>query len=215
METGELWIRAFLGLAGWLAAFAAIALGRNLTRSLSAAYVFLAALIAALVLAGSGYGAWVLVIGAGSTFALVQVFGWMLVDVDQDHLPPTESGTRAARGLAFVVLALTCAALVFFARDELALGASVGAHPSMEVAGAASSGRVGAGAPARVSGIGTDAGGHAAGTGLGAAAVGRILFAALQPQLILLGLAIGAGLLAALLLLRDDPDARDGRGLDA
>lgn len=180
MEIGEAWIRALVGLAAWLGAFAAIVLGRNLTRSLSAAYVFLVGLVMTLALSGSGYGAWVLVLGAGGTLALVQVFGWMLVDVDQDHLPPTEPGTIAARGLAFLVLAVASAALVFFARAELALGVDVDA-------GAA---------------------------GVGAADVGRALFAGLQPQLILLGLALAAGLLAALLLLRDDPDEQDARGLD-
>jgi hypothetical protein len=188
MEIGEAWIRALVGLAAWLAAFAAIVLGRNLTRSLSAAYVFLAGLIVALALVGSGYGAWVLVIGAGATLALVQVFGWMLVDVDQDHLPPTESGTIVARGLAFLVLAAASAALVFFAREELALGVDAPAPAFVEIAG---------------------------GAGIDAADVGRALFSGLQPQLILLGLAIGAGLLAALLLLRDEPDTRNGRGLDA
>jgi len=191
MEIGAVWIPALVGLAAWLAAFAAIVLGRNLTRSLSAAYVFLVGLVLALVLTGSGHGAWVLGIGAGATLALVQVFGWMLVDVDQDHLPPTESGTVMARGLAFLVLAAASAALVFFAREELALAGDVGTGS-----------RTGAG-------TGTGAAGSAA------AEVGRALFAGLQPQLILLGLAIGAGLLAALLLLRDDPDERDGRGLDA
>lgn len=206
MESGEAWIRALVGLAAWLAAFAAIVLGRNLTRSLSAAYVFLAGLIVALALVGSGYGAWVLVIGAGSTLALVQVFGWMLVDVDQDHLPPTESGTVVARGLAFLLLAAACAALVFFAREELALGVDATARTVVETTNA------GAGAVASPS-AGAPAGGREA--GIGAADVGRALFVGLRPQLILLGLAIGAGLLAALLLLRDDPDARNGRGLDA
>lgn len=192
-EMGEVWIRALVGLAAWLAALAAIVLGRNLTRSLSAAYVFLAGLIVVLALSGSGYGGWVLVIGAGGTLALVQVFGWMLVDVDQDHLPPTESATITARGLAFLVLAVASTALVYFAREELALDTSAGA------------------------GIGTAAGTSAGtATGTSAVEVGRALFSGLQPQLILLGLAMGAGLLAALLLLRDDSsDERDGRGLDA
>ncbi len=189
-EMGEIWIRALVGLAAWLAALSAIVLGRNLTRSLSAAYVFLAGLIVVLTLSGSGYGGWILVIGAGGTLALVQVFGWMLVDVDQDHLPRTESGTITARGLAFLVLAAASAALVYFAREELALDdTGVGA------------------------GIGT---GGATSVGTSAVEVGRALFSDLQPQLILLGLAMGAGLLAALLLLRDgSSNERGGRGLDA
>lgn len=94
-----------------LAAFGSVVLGRNLTRSIFAAGVSLLALGVVLVEAGGGYPAWLALVGATLALALVQLFGWMLVDVDRDHLPPTDGPTALARGLAFVLLAAGIAAL--------------------------------------------------------------------------------------------------------
>ncbi len=90
--------------AAGLAAFASVVLGRNLTRSIFAAGASLAALGLALVTAGGGYPAWFALAGATLALALVQLFGWMLVDVDRDHLPPTDGLTALARGIAFLLL---------------------------------------------------------------------------------------------------------------
>jgi len=92
-------------VVAWVAAFASVVLGRNLTRSVFAAGASLAALGLVLVEAGGGYPAWFALAGATLALALVQLFGWMLVDVDRDHLPATDRLTALARGLAFVLLA--------------------------------------------------------------------------------------------------------------
>jgi NADH:ubiquinone oxidoreductase subunit 6 (subunit J) len=113
------WLWAGLLAFSLAMAFLAVALGRNLTRSLTAGYVFLATLAGVLVLAGAGGLAWVVAIVAAVALAMLQVFGWMLVDVDRDHLPPTEATTRVARGLAFLLLGGGLAALAFWARGEL------------------------------------------------------------------------------------------------
>lgn len=108
-----------LGLA-CLAAFASVVLGRNLTRSIFAAGVSLAALGIVLVEAGGGYPVWLALAGATLALVLVQLFGWMLVDVDRDHLPPTEGPTALARGLAFLLLAGGIAVLgIALARVEV------------------------------------------------------------------------------------------------
>jgi hypothetical protein len=107
-----------IGLAIALAsAFGAIMLGRNLTRSLVAGTVFIAALALALLIAGAGFPSLVVVVLGALMLATLQVFGWMLVDVDRDHLPPTDRPTRVARSLAFLLfggglLLLVAAALV-------------------------------------------------------------------------------------------------------
>lgn len=94
-----------------VAAFGSVVLGRNLTRSIFAAFVSLSALGIVLLQAGGGYPAWLALAGATLALALLQLFGWMLVDVDRDHLPPTDGPTALARGLAFVLLAAGIAAL--------------------------------------------------------------------------------------------------------
>lgn len=86
-----------------VSAFSAIMLGRNLTRSLAAASVFFAALGFVLLLVGAGFLSLVVVILGGLTLAIIQVFGWMLVDVDRDRLPPTDRPTWIARSLAFLL----------------------------------------------------------------------------------------------------------------
>ena len=95
-----LWIGLAVAL---LSAFEAILLGRNLTRSLAAGTIFVAALAFALLIAGAGYLSLVVVVLAALVLAIVQVFGWMLVDVDRDHLPPTDRPTWVARSLAFIL----------------------------------------------------------------------------------------------------------------
>jgi len=113
------WLWAGLLSFSLAMAFLAVALGRNLTRSLTAGYVFLATLAGVMVLAGAGVLAWVLAIVATVALAMLQVFGWMLVDVDRDHLPPTEGATRVARGIAFLLLGGGMATLAVGSRGEL------------------------------------------------------------------------------------------------
>jgi NADH:ubiquinone oxidoreductase subunit 6 (subunit J) len=86
-------------------AFASVVLGRNWTRSIAAGFLSLAALGLALLLAGSGFLGLIVIISSAIMLGTLQLFGWMLVDVDRDHLPPTERPTLVARGLAFGLLA--------------------------------------------------------------------------------------------------------------
>lgn len=95
-----------------VSAFAAIVLGRNLTRSIVAGFVFTAALGWTLQLAGAGFLAFVVAILAVLELTTLQLFGWMLVDVDRDHLPPTDRPTWFARLLAFLLVGGGLALLV-------------------------------------------------------------------------------------------------------
>ncbi len=95
---------ASLGLLAALWAVASVVLGRNLTRSVMSGYAFLGLLCLALLAAGAGFLASVIGISATLALASIQAFGWMLVDVDRDHLAPTDPGTWMARGLAFALL---------------------------------------------------------------------------------------------------------------
>lgn len=177
------WIGALVVMMAWLAALGAVVLGRNLTHALVSAYIFIAAMALGLSLAEIGPVGWILVIASASALCLVQVFGWMLVDVDQDHLPPTDRTTIAARGLAFLLLGVSLALLVFHARDELGLMAEQPPYPLATLSVASS---VASSAPPR------------------AAAIGEALFATLHSHSILLGLAIATALLVGLLLLREE-----------
>jgi hypothetical protein len=128
------WLWGGIGVAALASAFATIVLGRNLTRSVTAGYVFLATGSLALAMAGGGFLAWTVAIGGTATLAIVQVFGWMLVDVDRDHLPPTDRVTIWARGLAFVLLGLGLLLLATFAAGELGAPDEPGiAVPASEV----------------------------------------------------------------------------------
>jgi len=99
-----MWTALCIGLALALAsALGAIVLGRNLTRSLLAGTIFVAALGFVLLLAGAGFLALVIAVLGALMLATLQVIGWMLVDVDRDHLPPTDRPTWVARSLAFVL----------------------------------------------------------------------------------------------------------------
>ncbi len=93
-----------LGLAFALgSALAAVVLGRNLTRSIVGGMAFLAGLAFSLLIAGAGCLAMVVVLLGGLMLGTLQLFGWMLVDVDRDHLPPTDRPTWIARGIAFAL----------------------------------------------------------------------------------------------------------------
>ncbi len=106
------WLIATLILA-FVAALASVVLGRNLTRSIFAAGTSLAAIGLALIQSGGGYPAWFALAGAVLALALVQLFGWMLVDVERDHLPPTDGFTALARGVSFLLLAVGLVLLGF------------------------------------------------------------------------------------------------------
>ncbi len=104
-------------------AFGAIVLGRNLTRSLLAGYVFIAALGFTLFVADAGFLSLVVVILGALMLMIIQVFGWMLVDVDQDHLPATDRPTWIARSLAFLLFGggLILLMLIALLTGELAI----------------------------------------------------------------------------------------------
>ncbi len=93
-----------LGLIAWMLASAAILMGGNLTRSVMIGYAFIGCLCVTLLVAGAGFLAIVVSIVSAIGLASIQVFGWMLVDVDRDHLTPTDVPTWIARSLAFVLL---------------------------------------------------------------------------------------------------------------
>jgi len=108
-------------------AFAAVVLGRNLTHSIAAASGALGGLGFALLASGAGLLGLVLVIVAALTLGIVQIFGWMLVDVDRDHLPPTDRPTWIARSLAFLLIGGGLVLLIGYAvqRGELGTGAGL------------------------------------------------------------------------------------------
>jgi NADH:ubiquinone oxidoreductase subunit 6 (subunit J) len=109
----------FLGLLAWLLAAAAILLGGNLTRSVLIGYAFVGSLCLALLVAGAGFLAVVVSIILAIGLASIQVFGWMLVDVDRDHLTPTDPPTWVARALAFALLGGGLVLLVVVIAPEL------------------------------------------------------------------------------------------------
>ena len=94
-----------LGLSlALLSAFASVVLGRNLARSITAGVLAVAGLSIALVSANAGFVGLVVMTIAALVLATIQLFGWMLVDVERDHLPPTDRATWLARSLAFLLL---------------------------------------------------------------------------------------------------------------
>jgi len=163
-----------LGLA-LACAFAAIVFGKNLTRSIAAALLSLGALGLALLLAGTGLLGLILMILSTLTLGLIQLFGWMLVDVDRDHLPPTDRPTSVARSMAFLLLGGGLVLLLLAAHDggefTVALQSAT-SQPSVD--------------PNQI----------------GSLALG--LFGSLADLATLLGFAIASCLLATLLLLQDD-----------
>jgi hypothetical protein len=100
-------------------ALAAVLLGEVLTRSIIAASAAIAAFGLAWLAAGGAVVALSVVIVGLLSLAIVQLFGWMLVDVDHDHLPRISLRTASARGLALVVFA---AALGLLGREALRRG---------------------------------------------------------------------------------------------
>jgi hypothetical protein len=111
------WVAIWLavGLAWCLPAFSVLA-GRNLSRSITASLLSLLPigfLVSGALPREAGEGTSTLSVGLGAGVALVvvslalvliQLFGWMLTDVDHDHLSPTDRGTRLARSLAVLIL---------------------------------------------------------------------------------------------------------------
>lgn len=100
------------------AAFASIVVGRNLTRSIAAGAISIGALAFALIGSGAGFVGFFVVTVAALVLATIQLFGWMLVDVDRDHLPPTDRATSIARSLAFLLLGGGLVLLVATALDR-------------------------------------------------------------------------------------------------
>jgi NADH:ubiquinone oxidoreductase subunit 6 (subunit J) len=94
------------------AAFASIVVGRNLTHQIAAALVFITAMAFTLLFSGSGFVGLVVVILTALWLGVIQLFGWMLVDVDRDHLPATDRPTFLARAIAFLLLAGGLALLI-------------------------------------------------------------------------------------------------------
>ncbi len=107
-----------------LCAMLAIVLGRNLTRSVVAGFAMIAGLVFALLIARGGYFGLVVVSLGALMLSAIQLFGWMLVDVDRDHLAKMDFGTAFARSLAFAVFGLALSLLGYFlwTEGELRLG---------------------------------------------------------------------------------------------
>ena len=105
-------VTSSLALA-FLAGLAAIVLGRNLTRSILAAVFALTGVGVAFAGAGVGFAGHFALVVAALGLCLLQLIGWMLVDVDRDHLPTTDRPTGLARSLAFLLLAAGLALLAF------------------------------------------------------------------------------------------------------
>jgi NADH:ubiquinone oxidoreductase subunit 6 (subunit J) len=87
-----------------LSGLAAILLGQNLTRSIAAVGVSIVGLAVAMLAAGAGFLALMVTTVAALILISIQLFGWMLVDVDRDQLPSTDRMTWLARCLAFLLL---------------------------------------------------------------------------------------------------------------
>ena len=96
-----------------------VLVGAVLTRSIVAACAALAAFGLACLAAGGSVVALCLVIIGLLSLAIVQLFGWMLVDVDHGHLQRLALRTASARALALAVFA---AGLVLLGREALRRG---------------------------------------------------------------------------------------------
>ena len=160
-----------------VSALAAVLLGEVLTRSIVAASAALAAFGLACLAAGGGVVALCIVIVGLLSLSIVQLFGWMLVDIDHDHLPRVSLRTASARGLA---LACFAAGLALLGRETLRRGELVFVPASGE----------------RLAGFDPGA--------LGAFFFGSISLGSIGALPGVLGCLIAAGLLTALCLLRDE-----------
>lgn len=172
------WIEGALAI-GLVCALVAVVQGQVLSRAVLAGAAALVALGLALLAAGGGVLALCFVLFGLVWLGVLQLFGWMLVDIDHDHLPGLTWRTTGARVAA---LAAVGAALVLLGRSLLRRG---------ELAGAAVAGR-GPGPAARP------------GEALDPAAIGGLFIGVHGDLALPVGLLLSAGLLTALCLLRDE-----------
>lgn len=56
------------------------------------------------MIAGAGFQSLAIVVLSALMLATIHISGWMLIDVDRDHLPPTDRPTRIASSLAFLLV---------------------------------------------------------------------------------------------------------------
>lgn len=154
-------------------ALMAVVLGRNLTRSLAASLLAITGLVIAMLSAGAGFLALFVATVAALLLMTIQLFGWMLVDVDRDHLPETDRMTWIARSLAFLLLGGGLVLLILAIGDQGLLVGDAGDRLWAEPA-----------------------------------AIGGLFFGDWRDLATLCGLALSSGLLAALMLLRDDGESR-------
>lgn len=159
-------------LVALASALAAILLGQVLTRSVLAGHAAMAGLGLACLAAGGGVLALCFVLFGLVWLVILQLFGWMLVDVDRDHLPAPAWRTTAAR---LAALATFAAGLGLLLRRALR------------------SGQLDAVVPAGGVGLSIDP-----------TALGGLFIGAGNELALLLGLLLAAGLLTALVLLRDE-----------
>lgn len=125
------WLLASLVLSLGSASFAVV-FGQVLSRAVVAGYVAVAALGLACLAVGGGVLALCLVVLGLLWLVLLQLVGFMLVDVDGDHLPALAGATLVAR-----VVALAVFALALFEGARRGLSTSVfggGLEPSAPVA---------------------------------------------------------------------------------
>lgn len=176
------WIEGALAV-GLVCALVAVVQGQVLTRAVLAGAAAMVAFGLALLAAGAGVLALCFVLFALVWLAVLQLFGWMLVDVDHDHLPGLSWRTTGARVAALSAIG---AALVALGRTLWRRG---------ELSGAAIAG-----------GGGPQA--SRAGDALDPVAIGGLFIGVHGDLALPVGLLLAAGLLAALCLLRDEgPEA--------
>ncbi|MEZ4332487.1 MAG: hypothetical protein R3F35_12070 [Myxococcota bacterium] len=171
------WIEGALCF-GLLAALVAVVQGQVLSRAVLACAAAMSALGLALLGAGGGVLALCFVLVALVWLAVLQLFGWMLVDVDHDHLPGLSWRTTGVRVAALTIFAaaLVVLARTLWRRGELARAVAAGGElaPTSRLREA-----------------------------LDPAAIGGLFIGVHGDLALPVGLLLAAGLLAALCLLRD------------